>query len=254
MTDTPALDENRTSADPTFTFTHDGEPSNTVIAGFSQFGFAGLTAVDYIVDHLDLEETGHVATDNLPSITPFEDGRPRHHTRLFSRPDLNVTVLVGELFIPILASDTFSRALLDWFDTDNVEEVAILSGVPLPHGPDQHRTFYIATDDYRDARLDDADVPPMGNGFLDGVNASVIRQGMDTDLRTAVYVTPVHAQAPDVEAAIRLLDTIDEIYDLGVDTTELQVFAEEVSQHYASLSERVEAIEEQHKPEDRMYM
>jgi len=254
MPDAPEADPYRASADPSFTFSHDGTPSNTVIAGFSQFGLAGLTAVDYLVDHLDLEETGHVTTDNLPAITPFEHGRPRHHTRLFSRPGLDVTVLVGELFIPTTAADTFSHALLDWFDTNDVDEVAILSGVPLPHGPADHRTFYIATDDYHDHRLEDADVPPMGNGFLDGVNASIISRGMDTNLRTAVYVTPVHPQAPDVEAAIRLLDTTKQVYDLDVDTTELQDFAQQVSQHYANLSERVEAMEERQMPEDRMYM
>lgn len=253
MNDTPASYPGQTT-DPAFTVSHEGAPSTTLIAGFSQFGLAGLTAVDYLVDQLELEECGHVTTESLPTITPFENGRPRHHTRFFSRPDLDVTVLVGELFIPVHASDTFSNALLDWVDTNDVDEITVLSGVPLPHGPEQHRTFYIATDDYRDDRLADTDVPPMGNGFLDGVNASLIARGLNTDLKTAVYVTPVHPQAPDVEAAIRLLDTATTVYDLDVDTTELQSFAATVSQHYANLSERVEAAEEAQQPEDRMYM
>ena len=32
----------------------------TLLAGFSEFGLAGLTAVHYLVDQLDLEETGHI--------------------------------------------------------------------------------------------------------------------------------------------------------------------------------------------------
>ena len=48
---------------PTFAITHETKASETLLAGFSAFGLAGLTAVDYVVDHLDLEETGHVTAD-----------------------------------------------------------------------------------------------------------------------------------------------------------------------------------------------
>jgi len=251
-----ADDTPRAAADrrgPEFEFTHDAQPSDALICGFSEFGLAGLTAADFLVDHLGLEQTGHVAVDGLPAITPFENGTPRHHTRFFSKPDVGVTVLVGELFVPVLVSGTFSAALGSWLDENDVEETAVLSGVPVAHGPDGHRTFYIATDDYQRARLEDADVPPMGNGFLDGVSAELLARGIDSDRRACVYTTPVHAQAPDVEAAIRLVDAVSDVYDLDVDTGPLEAFAAEVAQHYEALSERVERAEEE-RAEDRMYM
>lgn len=243
-----------TSGTPSFEITTDTEPSEALLAGFSQFGLAGLTAADYLVDRLGLEKTGHATADTLPTITPFENGRPRHHTRFFSRSDLDITVLVGELYVPQVAARPFSDAILDWMDDNVVGEVAVLSGVPVPHGPDQHKTFYIATDDYRERRLDGTEVPPMGTGFLDGVNAELLSRGIDTHLAAGVYVTPVHAQAPDVEAALRLLDTVTDVYDLDVDTGPLEQFAAEVSQHYEDLAERVERVEEEQKPEDRMYV
>ncbi|MFC3476980.1 proteasome assembly chaperone family protein [Halobacterium litoreum] len=239
---------------PDFHFTHDAEPSEALLCGFSQFGLAGLTAADYLVDHLELEQTGHVAVDSLPAITPFENGIPRHHTRFFSRDDLDVTVLVGELFIPLPVAELFTDALAEWLDENGVAEVAVLSGVPVAHGPDDHRTFYIATEDYRDARLADSDVPPMGNGFLDGVNADLLGRGIDSDLRACVYTTPVHPQIPDVEAAIRLVDSVSDVYGIDVDTGPLEAFAEEVAEHYENLSERIEALAEEDRADDRMYM
>ncbi|WP_129113307.1 proteasome assembly chaperone family protein [Halegenticoccus tardaugens] len=238
---------------PEFHVSHEAVPSGTLLAGFSTFGLAGLTAVDYLVDHLDLRETGHITVDELPSITPFEGGKPRHHTRLFSRPDLDVTVLVGELFVPASVGKRFSDAVLDWTEANGVEEVAILSGVPVPHGPEDHRTYYIATDDYRENRLADADVPPMGNGFLDGTNAALVERGLSSPLGVCVYVTPVHAQIPDVDAAIRLLETVESVYGLGIDAAPLEDFAAEVEQYYGELANRMEARETD-VPEDRMYM
>ncbi|WP_396612188.1 proteasome assembly chaperone family protein [Haloferax sp. S1W] len=238
---------------PEFEITHRDTPSDVLLCGFSSFGLAGLTAVDYLVDHMGLEQTGHLTVDGLPVVTPFEDGRPRHHTRFFSRSDLDVTVLVGELFVPAVFGTQFSDAILDWTEANGVEEVAVLAGIPVAHGPDEHRVFYIATDDYRETRLGDTEVPPMGRGFFDGTNAALVERGIDSPLGVGVFVTPVHAQVPDVEAAIRLVETANDVYDLGVTAAPLESFAAEVRQYYAELAERLRESEPD-LPDDRMYM
>lgn len=238
---------------PSFDVTHDSQPSDALVAGSSAYGLAGLTAVDYLVDQLELEETGYVRTEGLPSITPFEDGRPRHPTRLYSRPDIDVTVLVGEQFVPSVLGEELAMSILDWTTAADVSEIAVLAGVPMPHGPEGHRTFYVATDDYRSRRLADAEVEPMAAGFLDGINAGLVERGMESPLGVATFVTPVHAQAPDVEAAVRLVETVDDVYGLGVDPGPLSAFAAEIRQYYEDLAERIEERE----PEgtyDRRYM
>jgi uncharacterized protein len=232
---------------------HATDPSGTILTGFSAFGLAGLTAVDFLVDHLDLEQQGHVTVEGLPTITPFTDGRPRHPVRLYSRDDIDVTVLVAELFVPVFAGGDFADAVLGWTEDGGVEEVVVLAGVPIPHGPDAHRTFYVATDDYRERRLAENAITPMKSGFLDGVNAALMARGLDSPLGVCLYVTPVHAQAPDVDAAIRLVETVEAVYDLGIDATPLAEFAERVRQYYADLAARMDDRETD-VPEDRMYM
>lgn len=243
-------------ADPSFEVSHDATGSDTLCCGFSEFGLAGLTAADYLVRQLELEQTGHITVDQLPAITPFENGTPRHHTRLFSRDDLEFTVLVGELFVPAHAAEPLGKAILEWATAASVEEVVVCSGVPTAHGPDDHRPFYIASRDYQETHdLAAADVKPMSGGFLDGINGAITAQGMDSDLRTCVFTTPTHPQTPDVDAALRLLGALDGVYDLELDTGPLEQFAAEVSRHYEELAERMKAQEtEQGLPEDRMYM
>jgi len=278
--------------EPTFHVATEREPASTVIGGFSQFGLAGLTAVDFLVDHLELEQTGHLSAEGLPTITPFENGRPRHPTRLFSRDGLDVTLLVGELFVPNSLAEPFSRAVLDWTERANVDEVAVLSGAPFPHDPAEHHTFYVASDDYRamhfpetgpDAGDDPADsavrdtagsteatdttgagdtidatdrgtVRPMANGFLDGTNAALLARSMESDFRGCVYVTPVHPQTPDVDAAIRLVEAVEAVYGLDVDTGPLEAFASQVGDYYRSLADRLEEQTDEEQPSDRMFM
>ncbi|WP_459193906.1 proteasome assembly chaperone family protein [Halosimplex sp. J119] len=242
-------------AEPTFDVQETGDiDADTLIAGFSEFGLAGLTAVDYLVQQLELTPTGHVTTPDLPTITPFDDGTPRHPVRLFAADGVEVAVLVSELFVPATAARSFSDALLDWTAAADVGETVVLSGVQMPHAEEDHRTFFVATEDYRAARLEDADIPPMASGFTDGVKASLLARGIDSPLRTCVYATPAHAQAPDAEAALRLVETIDDVYDLGVDTEPMKNFAANVERHYQDLAARIEQAREEQQPEDRMYM
>ena len=42
----------RTSPDATFGVVHNAEPSATLLAGFTEFGMAGLTAADSLADQL----------------------------------------------------------------------------------------------------------------------------------------------------------------------------------------------------------
>lgn len=231
------------------------DPSDTLVAGFTQFGLAGLTAANYLTEQLGLEEVGHVSVEQLPAVTPFEDGTPRHHTRLFSKPDLDITVLVGELFVPPGAAGPFGQAILEYTESEGVEEVVVLSGVPMAHGPDEHRAFYVASEDFQEARLQgDHGVPPMGGGFLEGVNGELVQQSIDSTLKTCVLTTPVHPQAPDVEASLRLLEAFDAVYELDLDADPLKEFAATVEQQYEELAARLEAQREASAHDDRMYM
>jgi uncharacterized protein len=232
---------------------HSEDPPTSLVVGFAEFGLAGLTAVDYLTQELDLLETGHLEASSLPTITPFAAGRPRHHTRLYSDGD-QLAVLVGELAVPRGASGPLSEELMTWADGQGVEEITILSGVPFAHGPDQHEPFYVATEDYAATRLGGVDIAPMGNGFLDGVNASLMQRGIDSDLRVGLVTTPVHEPAPDAEAAIRLLDAFGEVHDRDVDVGPLEAFAAEIRQHYAELAARIEQIRDDERPDDRMFM
>ena len=231
------------------------DPTDTLIIGTAEYGLAGLTAADYLTTELELKEAGHITVDGLPAITPFENGTPRRHTRLFSRSDIDLTVLVGELPVPPFAAAPFADAIASHSEEYGTKEIVILSGVPFPHGPDDHRPFYVATEEYQANRLSDVeDLSPMAGGFLEGFNAELMDRALDGSIPTCVLTTPVHALAPDIEAALRILEVTDRIYGLDLDTEPLETFAENLSQQYEKLAARLETEREEHVADDRMYM
>jgi uncharacterized protein len=238
------------------------ETGSTLVVGQSHLGMAGVTAADYLVRQLPSTQIGHVAPADLPAIAPFEDGVPRHHSRLYRLEDADVTVLVGELFIPVGAARSYTDALLAWADERAIEEVVVLHGVPFPHGPDEHEVFHVATPAYRERRLDADTFRPLRGGFLDGVVGELVTRSLDDDAPEAgVFITPTHPPGPDVEAALKLLDAVERLYEFEIDETELRTLGDQLRRYYEQFADRMATMAEGEEPlgshdypEDRMYM
>jgi len=243
------------SSTPHFTVTDTAVDIDTLVVGFTEYGLAGLTAVDYLSDQLDMRAAGHLEAAGPPHITPFENGVPRHHTRLYVDEAQSLGVVVGERMVPAETAPAVADAIWGLTDQLRLESLTVLTGVPVTHGPDDHVPFYIATEDYRERYLADSDIRPMGTGFLDGVTAALVADGIDDDRRAVgVFTTPAHPQAPDAAAAIRLLDALRGVQQIDVDTGPLEAFAATVEAQYRALAERIESTDERTMPDDRMYM
>ncbi|MFO7926424.1 MAG: proteasome assembly chaperone family protein [Halobacteriota archaeon] len=240
----------------------DISPGQTLLIGPANLGMAGVTAADYLVRHLDSEKIGHITPEELPAITPFEDGKPRHHTRLYNLTNFDLTVVVGELFVPVWAARPFTEALIEWVSTNRIEEIVLLHGVPFPHGPEEHAVFYVASEPYRETRLAETDLQPLRGGFLDGVAGELISKSVDGEIPpVGVYVTPTHPPGPDIDAAFKFFDAIESVYGVEVDRAELEQRSEELKRYYSNLAERMATLEEENQrsrnreyPEDRTYM
>ncbi|MCU4742078.1 PAC2 family protein [Halobacteria archaeon AArc-m2/3/4] len=249
------------STSPTFdVVAPDDYRCETLVLGLSNPGFAGVTATEYLSRHLACEEIGHVESGTIPAITPFVDGAPRNHTRIYDVRETPLALVVGELFVPVWAASSFVDALLEWTDRAGIDEIAVPYGVPYPHGPDEHDVFTVATESFHDRRLESHDGRGLRGGVLDGIVGDLIARSLNGDApSTGAFVTPVHPPGPDLEAVLRLIDVFEAVYGIDVDEGELRRQSEELQQYFAALAERVDAIGEdsgrpRDYPIDRSYM
>lgn len=261
---TPADVPRSMPPEPAFEVRETGEtrPGETLLLGTAGHGVAGLTAADYLVNHVETTQVGHVRSRGLPDITPFNEGRPRHPARLYSTADSDITVLISELFLPVTVAELWADAVLDWAAKRSIAEVTALHGAPFPHQPEEHVVYHVATDDYRETHFagdDAADIDPLAGGFFDGVLGELLTRGLDGDgPPTGVLVTPTHLPGPDFDAAVRLLDALDPVCGVEIDEQELRDRAAEMKQYYEELAERMQSMQEEQVaedyPSDRMYM
>lgn len=261
----PPADEGSAMAnDTTFDVVTDADttPGSRLITGFSHLGLAGLSAADYLVKHLEFHETGHIRARGFPAIAPFEGGRPRQPMRLYSNDESDLSVLVNELFVPVWATEPFADAVLRWSDEAGIDEVTIPYGIPYPHAPDQHAVFYSATPGYRNGRLESSSIPPLAGGFFDGIVGELVLRSLDGAAPpVGVFVTPSHPPGPDFEAALLLLEAIQQVHEFTVDEQGLRASIEEMKQYFSTLADQMETLRQnepgvlpREHPEDRMFM
>lgn len=218
------------------------DPGQTLIVGLASPGMAALTTANHTVTNCESSQIGHISPTELPGITPFEDGTPRHHTRLYNLVENDVVVLVGELFVPAWAARPFAKSLLEWSERAEISEIVFLHSVAYPHGPEEHQVFHVATDEFRDSRLSGQSTP-MAGGVLDGVAGEIVSHSLREDGPPAgVFITPAHPPGPDVDSALLFLDVIEEIYELPVDRKELEELSREIKEYYETLDERISTL------------
>lgn len=226
----------------------------TLIVGLANVGLAGLTAVDYLVTHREFERVGYVRSRGLPEITPVENGEPRHPTRVYASTQIDCTVLLSELFVPVWAADTFVEGVLEWVDSTGIDELAVFHGVPYPHGPDEHDVFSVATPEYRNRRLAESTVSPVGGGVLDGVAGALTIRSLEREAPPlGAFVTPTHPPGPDLEASLRYLELLETVYDIEIDDEQLRERAAELQRYYGELADRIGALDSQANPENRSF-
>lgn len=235
------------SPEPSFEFQI--EPGTTVgsrlLVGTSAPAMSGLTAVDYVVDQFGADPIGHVTARGYPSLAPFAEGTPRPHTRLYDVPGTDLTVLVGELFVPVGVAGAYADGLVEWADDAGIEDVTMLLGIPYPHAPEEHGVYHVATDEYRERHLVDAGIEGLAGGFLDGLAGEIANRSVGgTAPPAGVLVTPSHPPGPDLSAALLFVEALNEVHDLSIDTGELEELSSELKRHYEELAERLEAMNE----------
>ncbi|PYZ02569.1 proteasome assembly chaperone family protein [Halogeometricum sp. wsp3] len=200
------------SDDISVVLSDDRPPVDTLAVGVSEYGLAGLTAVDYLADQHSMREVGHLRTSEPPFSTPFENGTPRHHTRRYVDEASSFAVLLGTA-VRAAGSGRIAR----WRNCDRGEKTGGFRHYDAHRRP--HRTRPGRPRPVLHCNADVSGIvsqrhrhQTIGNGFLDGLSAELVTRGIDESLPTGVFTTPTHPQAPDAAAAIRLLTALKECH------------------------------------------
>jgi len=221
-----------------------------VFGGFVGPGLVGLVTAGYMIEKLNLHEIAHVQSQHIPPVAVFVGAKLRHPFRIYTDDPGKVVVMICEMPIDIEGLYEISSALLDWTDLVHASEIVILDGVGVSGIPEQREAYSVANET-RIKQLEQKGIGAIQSAMIGGVGGSILNQCMTRRVSGVSLLSPVSIEIPDPGAALVLIKSINQIYDLNIGTSELEQNVERLNERLSEMSEQYRKLNEQVSDKDK---
>ena len=201
-----------------------GKKHPVLVIGFPGFGMAGSIALQHVVDANKPALLGHLSLhDQSSTFMAIHEGRPVWPVSAYY--DEQRAIVYVHALIPVLNDSVTSDELYEMIDSIEPERIVVLESIGTMD--DGHKTFSYTVDDRASEGLS---LPErLSEGVILGTSADLFSRYPD---RTIGLFSEANVSIPDSEAAAQLLEVLNGLFDLGLDTEALRemskVFEERV--------------------------
>jgi len=189
----------------------------TVIEGFPGFGLIGSIVTEFLISHLSCEKLGVHYFDEMPASVAIHDGGLVEPVGIYYNERFNMVIIhsiAAGTGIEWKAADF----VLDICSKVKAKELISIEGVGSGQ-ESKGRTFFYATDNKKTEELKSIGLKPLQEGIIMGVTSAIL-------LKNNLPVTCVFAEAesdmPDNNAAAKIVEVLDKIFGLDVDSKPLK--------------------------------
>ncbi len=222
--------------------------SPIIFAGFVGPGLAGPLSIGFMIEKLKMQEVGYLRSKYLPPSTVFIQGRLRHPFRFYSNKTGTMCAIICEITLKMDGLYNIASTILDWAQKNGTKELVILDGV----ASDEHdnKTFCAAEEDLCRV-MSDKGISMISQGFITGIPGSILNECIIRKIRAITLLVKASHTNPDPLAAATLLEAVNRVYGLAIDTTELRKQKEKIGIEFKELSEK---YKEHRQVDSGMYM
>ncbi len=207
------------------------------IAGFPGAGMAGVIATDYLVHELGMKDVAYVESNLIPPFITVEEGRIQRPVRIYMSKEKNLLTLVGGAFIPSNMVNPLSEALVRWFKEKDLREVMAVAGVTSNETVEEHKIVCAATDDVCQD-LSKRGVEIMESGLIGGLAGVLLARCGESGIRGILLMAEAKSDMPDPQAALTLINSLNQFYSLKIDTSKLLEEAGKMNEQLNKLIEQ----------------
>jgi uncharacterized protein len=192
-----------------------------------------------------MDEVAFLRSSHIPSAAIFLDGRLKHPFRIYKSDEKNLLVATTEVPVAKEGMYAVSSCLLDWASEQGCKEVVVLDGIPVKGLPSERKILF-ATEEEKMKELDTTDqFELLQKGIIGGISGSVLSESLVRRMVGFTLLTPAISVMPDPEGASILLKGLNELYDLGINVSELEESAEEIRKKMKEMAKQVQQIRQQ---------
>jgi len=212
-----------------------------LVEGFPGIGLVGNIASQQIIDELNMEYMGSIDSRHFPPIAVLYEGLINMPVRIYESAEHNMVLVVSDIPInPVVAYDV-SKSLLEWAESIGVSEIVSLAGIATMD--DENKVFGAATNNDMLEKIKD-EVELFQMGTISGISGSIMAECLVRHIPAIGLLGSTMSQNPDPRAASVVIDVLNKLYGLGVDTDSLLEQAEKIEIEMQRLAEDVRSTEQ----------
>ena len=217
----------------------------TLIEGFPGLGMVASIAVDQITTQLGLEQYGAIASDDLPPVAAFHEGRVRDAVRVYAGDDPPVMTLLSDVAVPPSAVPSLSRCVLTEI-APTFDRAVYLAGAPARSEEQVGDVVAVASTDALEAELAEVGVELADwSGVIGGITGALLDGCYHADVPAAALVVRTDPYIPDPRAARAVIETaLEPLVDFDIDTENLLEQAEEIQRQKQQIAEQLKRYQE----------
>ena len=220
----------------------------TIFVGFVGAGLVGTIAIDHMINELNMKEVGFLRSKHLPPSTVSMQGRLRHPFRIYSNDDGSVCAIICEIIISKDGIYNIAMAILEWAEKKGSNEIIVLDGVA--DSKHDGEAFFAAEVDMCRI-MEEKDIKMIPQGFITGISGGILNECLIRKIRGVTLLVKADEMMPDPVAAATIIEAVNRLYEIGIDTKNLKKQRKQMS---ADLKELSDKYSEHKKLDNGMYM
>jgi uncharacterized protein len=214
----------------------------TIFLGLAGVGLIGPIIANTLIDQIpDIQEIGFITSEYLPPISVFYSGELKHPFRIYYSQMYNIIVAICEVPFDIpSAYNDLASTINNWALDEDVmaERLVIFQGIPQKGMIDEFPVYYAAEQELID-ELEKYDLKRFQKGIIQGPESSILNETLSNRLDGYALFVPVY-QIPTPEGAAAILDVLNNMYEMEIETEPLLEEGKEIKEKMLELAEKAQ--------------
>lgn len=211
-----------------------------IIEGFPGIGLVGNIACQHIIEELGMKYAGSIDSRYFPPLAVLFNGIVYMPVRIYEAPKKDIIVIISDIPIHPTASYDLSKALVEWMISINAKNIISIAGIATTTG--LRRVFGGATNQEMLERIKDK-TEIFQVGTISGISGSIMTECFIRKIPAMSLLGETPGPNPDPRAAVEVLNVLNKIFDLSINTEKLMSQAEQIELELSRLAEQVKTTE-----------
>ncbi len=190
------------------------KPKNPIIiSGFPGFGLVGMIATEYLVNHLETKQIGHIWSKELPPVIAIQDEKVIQPIQVFYNSKYNLVIIQG-LAAANGSEWDIAESVMKLATTLKAKQVICLEGVGAQTEKGGDVYGYSTGLAIRKQMM--KDFKPMKKGVILGIPGALLVHA-ENKIPASCIFAETQSNMPDSKAAAQIIKALDSYLKLKID-------------------------------------